>query len=425
MPTLDELKLLQALPLELKIAKTKARIKEWVDFYGVEGVCISFSGGKDSTVLLHIARSMYPNIKAVFSDTGLELPSIRSFVKTHENVDWLKPKLTFGEVVKQYGYPLFGKEISHAIWYARKIKLTDNDTTPPRKNSSTSKSLNITGETKTKLRISGGAIGFERATLDRTVYAKRLCVNDTTFQAKVFLDGQVGGERPSIFNKEKYLPACQNLPFLIGDVCCSIMKKRPFHAYGKENHKVPMIATLAEESMMRTQSWVRNGCNAFESKDPKSQPLSFWLEQDILQYIKDNNITIADIYGDIIYKDKNGNAYDNTLCGHCGKLACSGVARTGCAFCGFGAGNEHKTLGKSRYELLAEKYPQIYDFVLRGGEWVENPYYEPCAPEYDPVDGWKNWNPKKIWQPTANGLGMKFVFDEVNAIYGKDYIKYQ
>lgn len=133
MPTLDELKFLQALPLELKIAKTKARIKEWVEFYGVDGVCVSFSGGKDSTVLLHIARSMYPNIKAVFSDTGLELPSIRSFVKTHENVDWLKPKMTFGEVVKQYGYPLFSKEISHAIWYARKIKLTDNDTTPPPK----------------------------------------------------------------------------------------------------------------------------------------------------------------------------------------------------------------------------------------------------------------------------------------------------
>lgn len=156
MPTLDELKLLQALPLELKIAKTKARIKEWVDFHGVDGVHISFSGGKDSTVLLHIARSMYPNIKAVFSDTGLELPSIRSFVKTHENVDWLKPKLTFGEVVKQYGYPLFGKEISHAIWYARKIKLTDNDTTPPRKNSSTSKSLDIVGEINSKLRISEG-----------------------------------------------------------------------------------------------------------------------------------------------------------------------------------------------------------------------------------------------------------------------------
>lgn len=155
MPTLDELKLLQALPLELKIAKTKARIKEWVDFYGVDGVYISFSGGKDSTVLLHIARSIYPNIKAVFSDTGLELPSIRSFVKTHENVDWLKPKMTFGEIVKQYGYPLFGKEISHAIWYARKIKYID---TPPRKYSSTRTPPNLTREFEEKLRKSGGDV---------------------------------------------------------------------------------------------------------------------------------------------------------------------------------------------------------------------------------------------------------------------------
>ena len=156
MPTFDELKLLQALPLELKIAKTKARIKEWVDVYGVDGVYISFSGGKDSTVLLHIARSMYPNIKAVFSDTGLELPSIRSFVKTHENVDWLKPKMTFGEIVKQYGYPLFGKEISHAIWYARKIKLTDNDTTPPRNTVQRANRLILQGKLKQNCELVGG-----------------------------------------------------------------------------------------------------------------------------------------------------------------------------------------------------------------------------------------------------------------------------
>ena len=156
MPTLDELKLLQALPLELKIAKTKARIKEWVDFHGVDGVYISFSGGKDSTVLLHIARSMYPNIKAVFSDTGLELPSIRSFVKTHENVDWLKPKMTFGEVVKQYGYPLFSKEISHSIWYARKIKLTDNDTTPPEKIVQQANRLKLLGKLTQNCELVGG-----------------------------------------------------------------------------------------------------------------------------------------------------------------------------------------------------------------------------------------------------------------------------
>lgn len=203
------------------------------------------------------------------------------------------------------------------------------------------------------------------------------------------------------------------------------MKKQPFHKYARENHKVPLVATLAEESRLRTQAWCKNGCNAFNSKDAKSQPLSFWTEQDILTYIKQNGLEIASVYGDIVYKDRFGNSYDNSLCRGCGKLSCSGVARTGCSFCAYGAGNEHYKYGKSRYELLAETYPQIYDYVLRGGQWVDNPFYEPAAPEYDEIDGWKNWNPKKIWQPSANGLGMKFVFDEVNAIYGKDYIKYK
>ena len=121
MPTREELKLLQALPLELKIMRTQQRIREWVNHYGEDGVCVSFSGGKDSTVLLHIVRSLYPNIRAVFSDTGLEYPSIRDFVKTIPNVDWVKPELTFREIVFQYGYPLFGKEIAETIRYARKI----------------------------------------------------------------------------------------------------------------------------------------------------------------------------------------------------------------------------------------------------------------------------------------------------------------
>lgn len=78
--TLQELKIRQALPLEVKINMTKIRLREWVNYYGLDGVYISFSGGKDSTVLLHIARSIYPDIKACFVDTGLEYPEIR-FIK--------------------------------------------------------------------------------------------------------------------------------------------------------------------------------------------------------------------------------------------------------------------------------------------------------------------------------------------------------
>lgn len=118
--TLAELKQLQALPLEVKIAKTKQRLREWVDYWGLDGVYVSFSGGKDSTVLLTIAREMYPDIKAVFIDTGLEYPEIRDFVRTWDNVDWLKPKMTFREVIAKYGYPFISKEVSECVFDARR-----------------------------------------------------------------------------------------------------------------------------------------------------------------------------------------------------------------------------------------------------------------------------------------------------------------
>lgn len=121
MPTKQELQMLQALPLDLKIMRTQQRIREWVQYYGTDGVCVSFSGGKDSTVLLHLVRQIYPNIKAVFSDTGLEYPEIRNFVKYTDNVDWVKPEQSFHQIVLECGYPLFSKEISEAIRYARKI----------------------------------------------------------------------------------------------------------------------------------------------------------------------------------------------------------------------------------------------------------------------------------------------------------------
>ena len=118
--TIDELHMLQALPLRVKVEKTKQRIKEWVDYYGEDGVYVSFSGGKDSTVLLTIVREMYPNIPAVFCDTGLEYPEIREFVKGFENVVWLKPKMTFRNVIEKYGYPMISKEVAECVNGARR-----------------------------------------------------------------------------------------------------------------------------------------------------------------------------------------------------------------------------------------------------------------------------------------------------------------
>lgn len=76
-----ELRQMQALPLESKIKMTKHRIQTWIDEFGVDGVYVSFSGGKDSTVLVDIVRNVcgYREIPLVFVDTGLEYPEIREF----------------------------------------------------------------------------------------------------------------------------------------------------------------------------------------------------------------------------------------------------------------------------------------------------------------------------------------------------------
>lgn len=92
--TQEDLKTMQAWSLERKIQVTQTRLIEWYQKFQGK-VYVSFSGGKDSTVLLHIARQLYPDIEAVFVDTGLEYPEIREFVKSFDNVTWLRPKMNF------------------------------------------------------------------------------------------------------------------------------------------------------------------------------------------------------------------------------------------------------------------------------------------------------------------------------------------
>lgn len=344
MPSKEELQMLQALPLELKVMKTQQRIREWVQYYGENGVAVSFSGGKDSTVLLHLVRQLYPNVEAMFVDTGLEYPEIRQFVKTFDNVTILRPKMRFDEVIKTYGYPIISKGVSNCV---RGAKLGQ----------------------KSRINLLNG--------------------KDCD-----------GTDRKSKFSHEKYKPLL-SVDFEISEICCDVMKKRPSYNYQKRTGKKPIIATMAAESMLRETNWLKSGCNAFENRHPKSAPMSFWTEQDVLQYIKENNLPIASVYGDVVYKENPEQMrmedYGIENCGT-DKLCTTGCNRTGCIFCAFGA---HLEKGESRFEMLKRTHPRQYEYCIGGGEYVDG-----------------------VWQPSKEGLGMGHVFDELNKIYGKDFIKY-
>lgn len=110
-----------------------------------------------------------------------------------------------------------------------------------------------------------------------------------------------------------------------------------------------IVATTTEESALRTTSWILYGCNAFNSKRQQSRPMSFWTEQDILKYIKEYNIPIAKVYGDIIL-DENG------------KYKTTGVDRTGCMFCMYGVQYEKSP---NRFEKMKITHPKQYEWCMR------------------------------------------------------------
>lgn len=120
MPTINDLRQRQALPLRAKVLMTQNRIREWYNHFDGD-VYVSFSGGKDSTVLAHLVHDIYPDVPLVFCNTGLEYPEIQSFARKM-GAEFIRPKMQFSEVISKYGYPIISKETSEAINGARRLK---------------------------------------------------------------------------------------------------------------------------------------------------------------------------------------------------------------------------------------------------------------------------------------------------------------
>lgn len=239
----------QALDLDSKITLSQVRIKEWYDYWG-GAVYVAFSGGKDSTVLRHLVKSLYPWVPAVFCDTGLEYPELREFARrTADEV--ITPSMPFNKVIEKYGYPVISKKVSGAL------SVLQNETEA------------------------------NKATCD-------FLRTGITAQGKE-------SPRWKVPDKWQYLAKA---PFKISDKCCKVMKKEPFYKYARDNGNLhPYLGILAEESLLREQHYLEYGCNAFDVQEPSSTPMGFWTEEDVLMYIKKYNLEYAACYGEIVNED--------------------------------------------------------------------------------------------------------------------------
>lgn len=256
--TPDMLKSRQGLPLQAKIVMTQRRIREWHDHFD-GNVYVSFSGGKDSTVLREIVKEMYPDVPAVFCDTGLEYPEVRELALRKSDVV-LRPKMTFKKVIEKHGYPFPSKE---QAMYIRQYRHTKS-------------------EKLRNLRWNGNRSGGFK-----------------------------------ISRKWRYLTEA---PFDVSEKCCDVMKKEPFHRYERQTGRKPFIATMAEESMLRFQEYIQHGCNAFGIKRQKSTPLGFWTDQDVLQYLDETGTEYAKCYGEIVRTE--GGRYATTGVDRTGCMFC-------------------------------------------------------------------------------------------------------
>lgn len=306
------------------------------------GACyVSFSGGKDSTVLADLTARFCKEygykLVLLFVNTGLEYPEIQKHVKAfHKYLESKydmeielvikRPEMRFDQVLTNYGYPVISKEVAQKIV-----------------------------ETKSK------PDGYASQSFDPN--SKKL---------------QKYGSKYDLSRYAYLLEA----PFNTHYACCNVMKKAPSKIFEKEIGRVPIIGTMANESQARYTRWLKTGCNAFEKKRPSSQPLSFWTEQDIYEYIVKYELPIASVYGEILRDHQTGKYYP------------TGVKRTGCIFCAFGA----QCRGDRRFLDLKETHPRQYDYCINGGQYDES----------------------GMWIPSKEGLGLGKVLDYIGVKYKED-----
>ena len=265
-------------PLEQKVDHTLEVMEVFMS--RLEGkVYVSFSGGKDSTVLMFLARMLNPDILGVFCNTGCEDPSIIRFVNEKKDEGWnittIRPKKTPREVWAKYGFPLVSKEQAEMIYSVR--------------------------------------------------------YNPNSVRAQKALNHEIFG----IKKKWRFLI---DEPFCTNSWCCEVLKKAPFHHFEMQTGLSPILGIMASESRLRRNTYLRQGgCNVFSETDSGrnySHPLSIWTDDDIFNFVRKNNLAIADIY--------------------------KSQKRSGCVACGFGA----QFADDTRFQYLYEHHPKYYQMVM-------------------------------------------------------------
>lgn len=350
----------QNLPYEVKVKRAELRaieFKEEMDKRGHD--CHVSVGGLDSITLTYFLRKIGIKAEAI-SVSALEDKSIQ---KVHDilGITIIKPYKSKVEVLNDVGFPVISKKI------AGRIDLLQN----PTEDNKTVRHAIITGEC--------GEQGH---------FAK----NSRMQLPKKWLNLFAG------MANAQYGTNYQTAPFKVSNKCCYYLKEKPCDDWAKEHNSFPYLGLMASEGGQREEAIVEHGCNYYGKTVMRSAPFGPFLRQDILQLVKDLNVPVPIIYGEIATMPD-------------GTLYTTRAQRTGCSMCGFGI---HMESRPHRFDRLREENRAEWEFWMYG-----------CCKDKETGDrfGWgkvldyigvqweDDWSlrPKQItineWQQEANYVG--------------------
>ena len=275
--------------LNLEMAVNDAIFRIRRDYERTKGkIFLSFSGGKDSTVLAELIKmaDLPTKIPFVFANTRIEFDATLRFVKNYdyENIVIVQPRKPFGQILKEYGKPVLSKIKSNNL--STYQKHMDNPLDYHRAR------VLITGEREAK--------------------------------------GVKSGERSRFALPDKYFHFLHpDLEYKIANMCCTYMKKYPFDDYAKENDmNGTFTGVRVAEGGARATTY--KSCVQIKKKNGKdfimSMPLFDWPDELVDEFVKKYNVKLSDAY--TVY----------------------GCERTGCVGCPYGRNIEKELEMTYKYE---------------------------------------------------------------------------
>lgn len=234
-----------------------AKIRSVVEKYGEENFYVSFSGGKDSTVLSALIDIALPGntIPRVFANTGIEYRLIVEFVereREHQH-PWeliiLQPKVPIKQMLEKEGYPFKSKQ------HARYVKAYQNMGMKPL---SAKKYLGI-------------------------------------------VPGNVTIKCPKIL---RYQFTEEGAPFKISQYCCVRLKEDPMKNYSKESKRPYAITGImpsegGQRMTAKCLSFRGGELSFFQPLVPLSEEWEDW-------FIKEYRVNICELYNEPYNFERTG-----------------------------------------------------------------------------------------------------------------------